>query len=205
MGLYSRFILPRLLEKSMSSPTLASIRRNLLTHATGRVLEIGIGSGLNLPAYPSRLKSLTAVDMNPGFAFLVKERITSSGIKVEHIVADIERLPFADDAFDTVVSTWTLCSVKNTSNALREIRRVLKPHGKLLFVEHGLSSDKTTQRLQRLMTPFWKMYKGGCRLDRNIAALLTAEGFILTTCKEFDLPTTKRLTRYTYQGIAIKR
>lgn len=202
MGFYSLFILPRLLEKSMSNPALQRIRKELLAHAKGDVLEIGMGSGLNLPEYSTHVTTITAVDTNPGFDPLLQVRITASIIPVTHVIAPAEKLPFPDGTFDCVVSTWTLCSIQDVDSALQEVRRVLKPNGKLLFAEHGLSDNPKTQRLQHFVTRFWKIYKGGCHLDRDIKLILTRNGFTFDDYHEFNIPGVKRITCRTYQGIA---
>src|SRR5579871_5169813 len=138
MGFYSRVIFPRLVEFVMRGINLTELRKALLAGASGDVLEIGFGSGLNLPYYPPAVRKLTTVDANPGMSPLAQKRIASSPIKVNHRVLDAEKLPFANSSFDTVVSTWTLCSIADIDQALREIHRVMKPEGRFLFIEHGL-------------------------------------------------------------------
>ncbi len=204
MGLYARWILPRLLEKSMSNPAFQNIRKTLLARANGKILEIGIGSGLNLPLYPPHVRELTAIDTNEGFSHLLKKRIAASKMDVHHVTGSVESLPFADKSFDTIVSTWTLCSIENIDRALKELHRVLAPNGVLLFVEHGIGVDVKTKLLQHAVTPFWKLYKGGCRLNRDMKAAIEGGGFTFETYREYDLPGIKRLTRRTYEGVAYK-
>ncbi|HCC83386.1 TPA: SAM-dependent methyltransferase [Candidatus Uhrbacteria bacterium] len=204
MSLYSRFILPKILDKSMSDPALKSIRRNLLANAAGNILEIGFGSGVNLPEYPASTKEITAVDTNPGFAKLINKQFASSSIKVNHVVASMENLPFPDATFDTVISTWTLCSVTDVDQALEEIKRVLKPEGKFLFIEHGLNNNKRTAWLQNATNWFSKLRYGGCNLNRQIPAILKRHDLAINEYREFDIAQKELLTRHTYQGIAHK-
>ncbi len=201
MGLYSHFIVPRLLEKSMSDPIFTTIRKDLLAHAKGDVLEIGIGSGLNLAEYPSNITELTAIDSNAGFDPFLQKRIATSKINVHHLVASAEELPFADNAFNTVVSTWTFCSIENLDKALQEIRRVLTPDGKLLFVEHGLDDNRITRLLQHCLTPFWKRSMGGCHLNRDMKSIIESHGFLFDEYREYNVPGISRIARHMCQGI----
>lgn len=139
MNLYRRIIFPRLLDLALSGEGMERYRRQLLAHVQGAVLEIGFGTGLNLPCYPEHIHKITGVDPNPGMGSLARRRIASSPIAVDWQVADAQKLPFPSQSFDSVVSTWTLCSIPNVAKALREIRRVLRAGGKLFFLEHGLS------------------------------------------------------------------
>ncbi|MCY7322645.1 MAG: class I SAM-dependent methyltransferase, partial [Phormidesmis sp. CAN_BIN36] len=137
MNPYYQFLLPRLLDWSMSDEPFSHYRSNLLSQVTGDTLEIGFGTGLNLSYYPADLKALTAIDANPGMNVLAERRIRASKIAVDHQVLNGESLPIADNRFDSVVSTWTLCSIAKVEQALREVHRVLKPGGRFFFVEHG--------------------------------------------------------------------
>ena len=180
-------------------------RKEVLAVAKGKVLEIGLGTGLNLAEYPAHIKSITSVDVNPGMNSYVKKRAKSAGKTVDHQVVTAEKLPMADQTFDTVVSTWTLCSIPNVHQALEEIHRVLKHNGKLIFIEHGLSKKKSTQIWQKRLTPFWKKIGDGCHLDRNIKDLISAHAFEITEYKEFDMHRMSKLASHMYQGIALKK
>ena len=151
MGVYSRWIFPRLLELTMSSGAMTDYRQRLLSEVTGDVLEIGFGTGLNLPHYrsgPSGVTSLTTLDPNEGMGAIARKRIQTSPIPVETKLMGGEDLPMADESFDNVVCTWTLCSIPDAKKALAEAYRVLKPGGKFFFIEHGLSNESHIQAWQ---------------------------------------------------------
>jgi ubiquinone/menaquinone biosynthesis C-methylase UbiE len=139
MGLYSRHIFPRLCDWAMNDPRMAVLRKEALAGVGGEVLEIGFGTGLNLPHYPGHVRRITAVDPNPGMSKIARLRIELSGIAVDQRIIGGERLPFRDGSFDGVVSTWTLCSIPEVVRALGEVFRVLRPGGRFFFLEHGLA------------------------------------------------------------------
>jgi ubiquinone/menaquinone biosynthesis C-methylase UbiE len=204
MNLYSRIIFPRLIDRVMGGEDLAKYRREVLANARGEVLEIGFGSGLNLPYYPAEMvDKITTVDINPGMNKLAQVRIAQSQIAIEYHTLNGEKLPFADRTFDTVVSTWTLCSIRLVDNAIGEIHRVLKSGGKFLFIEHGLSDDPKVQRCQHALTPIQKVIADGCHLDRDIKALI-GEHFDTLDVKEFYDLDRGKIAGYFYQGIAIR-
>jgi ubiquinone/menaquinone biosynthesis C-methylase UbiE len=204
MNIYSRLIFPTLIDRVMSGDDFASYRRELLAEATGSVLEIGFGTGLNLAYYPrDRVQKITTIDVNPGMNNLAQKRIAASPISVDYQVLNGEKLPMADATFDTVVSTWTLCSIKDVESAIAEIYRVLKPGGKFLFIEHGLSNEPKIQTWQHRLTPIQKIIADGCHLDRKIKSLI-ADRFANLTVKEFYAPNKPKIGGYFYQGIATK-
>ncbi len=204
MEFYSRFFFPRLCDYCMSMSHLDEYRQTLLADVEGDVLEIGFGTGLNLPHYPSNIQKLTAVDVNPGMNAIAKERIRDVAITVDHRVLSGERLPMEDRAFDHVVSTWTLCSIKDVKQALREIRRVLKPDGRFFFIEHGLSDDPKIQRWQNLLTPLQKRIGDGCSLNRNMRTLIEEQDFGIIELDEFYMEKAPKTYGYTYRGVAAK-
>jgi ubiquinone/menaquinone biosynthesis C-methylase UbiE len=204
MNIYSRLIFPTLIDRVMSGDDFASYRRELLAEATGSVLEIGFGTGLNLAYYPrDRVQKITTIDVNPGMNNLAQKRIAASPISVDYQVLNGEKLPMADATFDTVVSTWTLCSIKDVESAIAEIYRVLKPGGKFLFIEHGLSNEPKIQTWQHRLTPIQKIIADGCHSDRKIKSLI-ADRFANLTVKEFYAPNKPKIGGYFYQGIATK-
>lgn len=205
MGLYSRWILPRLLDLFMSNEVMRAERTLVLAEARGQTLEIGFGTGLNLPHYPAQLRHLVAVDANPGMSTLARRRLGASGLCVDHRVLNAERLPLEDASFDTVVSTWTLCSIADVDRALGEVRRVLKPGGRFLFVEHGLSDEPAVRRWQDRLTPLQKRLADGCHLNRDIEALIRAQGLEFESLRRFYMDKLPRPGAYTYRGIAVKR
>jgi SAM-dependent methyltransferase len=202
MGLYERFILPRLLDWAMRDHHLAPYRRRALNAAEGLVLEIGAGSGLNLPRYAEGLDHVVALDPSPSLLRLAATRRGEARVPVALLCASGELLPFADAVFDTAVTTWTLCSIADPVAALREARRVLKPGGKLLFVEHGLSPTPRTALWQHRLTPCWKAIAGGCHLDRRIDELIRAAGFRIASLDTGHMPGPKPWT-FMYQGSAV--
>ncbi|OWY67838.1 SAM-dependent methyltransferase [cyanobacterium TDX16] len=203
MGFYSQRILPYLLDWSLSDPTMAQYRKEVLANVTGAVLEIGFGTGLNLSYYPENINKLVAIDANPGVHNLAQKRIQKSHITVDNRVLNGETLPMADNTFDSVVSTWTLCSIAKVEQALQEIYRVLKPGGKFFFVEHGLSNESQVQVWQNCLTPIQKVIADGCHLNRNIRQLVEKQ-FDLVTVKEFYAEKIPKFVGYLYQGIATK-
>jgi ubiquinone/menaquinone biosynthesis C-methylase UbiE len=204
MNIYSQLIFSTLIDRVMSGENFTNYRRKVLADAVGSVLEIGFGTGLNLAYYPQgRVEKITTIDVNSGMNKLAQKRIAASSIEVDFQVLNGEKLPMADDTFDTVVSTWTLCSIKQVETAIAEIHRVLKPGGKFLFIEHGLSNEPNIQTWQRRLTPIQKVIGDGCHLDRSIR-LLIAKQFNNLEIQEFYSPDTPKIGGYFYQGIAIK-
>ncbi|MEB3282763.1 MAG: class I SAM-dependent methyltransferase [Lyngbya sp.] len=203
MGFYSRVILPRLLDWAMSDPAFTQYRQKVLAHVEGEVLEIGFGTGLNLSYYPHHIEKITTVDPNSGMNKLAQKRIEASKIKVENRILNSENLPMADSTFDSVVSTWTLCSIAQVEKALQEIYRVLKPGGKFFFVEHGLSDKPNIQVWQHRLTPLQKIIGDGCHFNRNIQQLLEQQ-FYSITLEKFDIENFPKVGSYTYLGVATK-
>ncbi|MFN6569806.1 class I SAM-dependent methyltransferase [Dendronalium sp. ChiSLP03b] len=204
MGFYSQVIFPRLLDWSLSAPNLAKYRQELLADVTGEVLEIGFGTGLNLAYYPCDIHKITTVDVNPGMNALANKRISDSGITVEQLLLSSENLPMADNTFDSVVSTWTLCSITNVQQALKEVYRVLKPGGRFFFVEHGLSNKLSVQVWQHRLTPIQKVLADGCHLNRDIQKLVE-QRFDHVELKRFTPENLPDLMVHLYQGFATKK
>jgi SAM-dependent methyltransferase len=177
MGFYSKIVLPRLIDLAMRNAQLSSYRQKTVGAARGLVLEIGVGSGMNLPLYGSAVDRVCGIDPAPELLDRARERIAAARVPVSLIRASAEQLPFRDAAFDTLVMTWTLCSIPNPGAALNEMRRVMKPGGCLLFVEHGLSQEPRIIRWQHRLTPCWRHIGGGCHLDRKMDDLIRAAGF----------------------------
>lgn len=202
MALYSDVILPRLLDRSMSALAFAPYRRATLAEVRGDVLEIGFGTGLNLAYYPAAIRAITALDVSQGMSRLARPRIAATPIAVEHRIGDGERLPFADAAFDSVVSTFTLCSIGDVGRALREVRRVLRPGGRFHFVEHGLSDDRRVQTWQHRLTPLQRFVAGGCHLDRDIPALIAAASLTVDRLERVQADGLPRISGFLYLGQA---
>jgi ubiquinone/menaquinone biosynthesis C-methylase UbiE len=204
VGFFSQVVVPRLCDLLLNKSLLAQHRRELLAHAYGDVLEIGFGTGLNLPYYLREVHKLTAVDPNPGMDQLAQKRIKQARIEVDQHVVSGERLPFEDNRFDCAVSTFTLCSIDDVAQALREVYRVLKSSGKYLFLEHGLSPEAKVQKWQRRLNRLHMRLANGCHLDRNMKVLIAAQPFASVEFKEFYLERTLKTHGYLYQGTATK-
>jgi ubiquinone/menaquinone biosynthesis C-methylase UbiE len=201
MGLYRKFILPRLIDVAMRSKEVAARRAELIPKACGAVLEIGIGSGLNLCLYPSTITRLAGVDPSAELLGMARHKLGGLPFPVELFCRSAENLPFDDRSFDTAVMTWTLCSIPNPMHALAEVRRVLRPDGQLLFLEHGLSPDPKVQAWQQRLTPICKRVGGGCHPNRKIDDLVRPAGFDIVELQTGYLPGPRPMT-FTYQGIA---
>jgi ubiquinone/menaquinone biosynthesis C-methylase UbiE len=178
MNGYDRHILPWLIDFGCGLPMVQARRRALVPQARGKVLEIGMGTGRNLPFYDrSRITQLVGVDPALQMHSLAQRRSDQAGLDVELVGLTAERLPLPDESFDTVVCTYTLCSIPDAAQALSEMRRVLVPGGKLLFCEHGRAPDESVRRWQDRLQPLWGPLAGGCHLGRDIPDLLAAAGF----------------------------
>jgi ubiquinone/menaquinone biosynthesis C-methylase UbiE len=188
----------------LDRPSFARRRRALLADAAGEVLEIGFGTGLNLPHYPAGVRRITTVDPNPGMNRRAQKRIARSPIAVSQHALSGERLPFADGSFDCVVSTFTLCSIADAAAAVAEARRVLKVGGKLLFLEHGLSPEPAVQVWQRRLNWLEGILADGCRLDRDVMGLIAAQPFAQVTVDGAYLEQMPRTHGYLYRGVAVK-
>ncbi|NEQ82095.1 MAG: class I SAM-dependent methyltransferase, partial [Moorea sp. SIO2I5] len=203
MSLYSELIFPRLMDWTMSDPVLSKYRQEVLSQVSGEVFEIGFGTGLNLKYYPNNLQKITTIDVNHGMESLAKKRIHDSEITVDFRVLNGEILPMADHSFDSVVSTWTLCSITKVNQAIEEIYRVLKPGGKFFFIEHGISDESKVQVWQNRLTPVQKIIGDGCHLNRNIKQLVENH-FQILTLEEFYEPKFPKILGYMYKGVAQK-
>jgi SAM-dependent methyltransferase len=179
MGLYARLLLPRLTDLGMRGPRVAAERAWLIPRAAGRVLEVGVGSGLNLRYYEPSVTSVLAVDPSPALWRLATPRLAGARVPVRFVAASAEALPQRAASVDSVVLTWTLCTIPDPAAALAEIRRVLVPGGRLLFVEHGRAPDASVRRWQERLTPVWRRVAGGCHLDRPIDQLIGGAGLSL--------------------------
>ena len=186
---YERHLLPRLIACGCGSKPIRYQRRKIVPLASGRVLELGVGGGLNLAFYdPAKVDSVTGVDPSEALRRRALEAPRPAGLEVEVLAGEAERLPFENAAFDTVVCTFTLCSVRDPAATLAEAQRVLRPGGSFLFSEHGLAPDESVRRWQRRLEPLQKRLAGGCHLTRPVAASIAAAGFSLFAVETMYLP-----------------
>lgn len=204
MGFYSRVIFPRLCDFVLDRPFVAQHRRDLLSTVDGEVLEIGFGTGLNLAYYPEHVRKITVVDPNPGMQRQAQRRIDRAGIEVDQRLLSSEELPFDDQVFDCVVSTFTLCSIENVGRALGEVFRVLKPGGRFLFLEHGLGPDAKVRKWQRRLNWLQRRLGDNCRLTRNVRDLVREKPFENVSLDEFYLEQTPRTHGYISKGMAMR-
>ena len=202
-SLYDRFVLPRLLKCACSAPPIARQRQKIVPGAAGRVLELGIGMGLNLPFYdPAKVQSVTGVDPAAELRAIAKAAPRDPRLSVTVEDGTAEALPFADASFDCVVCTFTLCSVADPARALGEARRVLKPGGRFLFCEHGLSPEPDVARWQRRIEPIWKRIAGGCHLTRPVASAIEGAGFKVRQVETMYVPSTPKIAAWNEWGAA---
>jgi SAM-dependent methyltransferase len=203
MGFYARHIGPRFVSCLCAMDAIASEREKVVPQASGVVLEIGIGPGLNLPLYdPGRVTRVIGVDPGADFLKLGRERRGRSPVPLEILQAPAEALPLADDSVDTAVITYTLCSVDDPAQALREVRRVLRPSGRVLFLEHGLSSDAGVATWQHRLNPLWRRLAVGCNLTRPVQQLLDDAGFTIRRIEHYYLDGAPRPVGFLCQGVA---
>jgi ubiquinone/menaquinone biosynthesis C-methylase UbiE len=202
MGLYSKYVLPRLVHAACSSRANTVQRKRVVPRAEGRVLEVGIGSGLNLPFYDTtKVTRILGLDPSLELTGMARESARELDVPVEFLPVPGEEIPLENGSVDTVLVTYTLCSIADVRTALSEMRRVLTPGGRLVFCEHGRSSDRGTFRWQRRLDPVWSRFSGGCHLDRDIPALIEDAGFSVEEMRAEFIPGWKPAS-FNYWGSA---
>jgi len=206
-SIYERYVLPYLLDVACGIQPVWRQRHDVVPLAQGRILEIGLGTGLNLEHYDkARIEKVVGLDpgLGPGLEMhrLARKRVKRVDFVVELVGMSAERIPYEDGAFDTVLVTYSLCTIPDPVAALKEMRRVLKPGGKLIFCEHGLAPDAAVRRWQNRLTPLWAKLAGGCHLNRDIPGLLKEAGFYSADMQSMYLPGPRPLT-YNYWGTAV--
>ncbi len=205
MGFYSNVIIPFFYDSSMDSPKINEGRKSILGKITEEeILEIGFGTGINLKFYPQNVKKIIGVDANNGMLKQAQKKISNGRFQIELINESSESLPFPDDIVNAVVSTYTLCSIKEIISALKEIYRVLKPGGNYYFLEHGLADNPRTQKWQHLLNPIQKIWADGCNLNRDIKSLIQNAGFNIIELKNYYMKRDPKIVGYMYEGIAVK-
>jgi ubiquinone/menaquinone biosynthesis C-methylase UbiE len=202
MSFYRKHVLPHLIQMSMNQAHFEPYRRRVTSAARGRVLEIGVGSGLNLPLYSADTQ-VVGLDPSPKLLSMARTVVTDPSRSIELIEGSAESIPLPDNSVDTVVTTWTMCSIPNLGAALSEVRRVLKADGQLLFAEHGRSHEPSVERWQNRLTPVWKRIGGGCHLNRQIDHLIRDGGFDIEQIQTSYMKGPKPMT-FMFEGIASK-
>jgi len=201
MGFYDDRVLPYLVNLTMRNRRLKPYRERVIAAAQGRVLEIGVGSGLNLPLYPARVREVVALELSPRLLAMSRRLASRLSLPVKFIQGSAEIIPLKTGSIDTVVTTWTLCTIPAVIEALREMRRTLDPNGQLLFVEHGLAPDNNVRKWQDWLTPAWKRIGGGCHLNRPIRASIEDAGFAIQQIETGYMKGPKPMT-FLYEGRA---
>ena len=203
MSFYADHVFPHLMDWTLGTRRFQELREQALASAQGHVLEIGFGTGLNLPHYPQAVTSLTALDPATLLPKKVARRISRGSLPVKLVRLSAETLPFEDGRFDCAVSTWTLCTIPNPVAALREVRRVLKPGGTYVFLEHGRSDDAWVAKWQDFFNPIERVIACGCNLNRPIDALIRQGGLKIDRLDRFLLPGVPRIVGEMYRGLAV--
>ena len=202
MGFYWRVVLPWLIDRAMRSKETTAERAKVIPRAKGVVVEIGIGSGLNLPLYGPAVERVIGVDPSVKLLAMARRRARQAAFTVETVEASGEVVPLPSATADTVVTTWTLCSISDTARVLREVERLLRPGGRLLFVEHGRAPESGVRVWQDRLTPLWRRLAGGCELNRDIPQLITAAGFRIDELDASYSAQGPRPFAYLYRGVA---
>jgi len=205
LSLYNKYILPKFLNCACGSKPINYQRQKVVPLAKGKVLDIGIGSGLNIPFYNSdKIDQVIGIDPSHELIELAKELANDSKASIELVIGSAESIPYPDNFFDTVLVTYTMCTIPNVSIANKEIWRVLKDDGRLIFCEHGLAPDKKISKWQNRIDPFWGKIAGGCHLNRDIQKLITDAGFSFESLDKMYLPSTPKFAGYNYWGVGKK-
>ena len=205
MNLYNKYILPKFLNCACGSKPINYQRQKVVPLAKGKVLDIGIGSGLNIPFYNSdKIDKVIGIDPSHELIELAKELANDSKASIELVIGSAESIPYPDNFFDTVLVTYTMCTIPNVAIANKEMWRVLKDDGRLIFCEHGLAPDKKISKWQNRIDPFWGKIAGGCHLNRDIQKLITDAGFSFESLDKMYIPSTPKFAGYNYWGVGKK-
>jgi ubiquinone/menaquinone biosynthesis C-methylase UbiE len=203
MGFYDNYILPSLIDMGCGAEPISKQRQKVVPQAEGRVLEIGMGSGLNIPFYdPQRVDHVWGLEPSLGMRRKAQGRLEQAPFPIEWLSLPSEEIPLEDDSADTVLLTYTLCTIPDMRAALAQMRRVLKPSGKLLFCEHGAAPDANIRKWQDRINPFWKKIAGGCNVNRKIPSALEEAGFKIQQLDTMYLPSTPKIAAFQYWGFA---
>ena len=205
MGLYDRFVVPQLIELGCGSKPIARQREKVVPRAQGRILEIGMGTGLNIPYYdPARVEFVWGLEPSEGMRRKAEQRVANAPFEIKWLDLPGEEIPLDDDSADTVVLTYTLCTIADFRSALAQMHRVLKPGGSLLFSEHGRAPDAEVRKWQDRLNPIWKSLAGGCNINRDIPKALEEAGFKIEEIDTMYLPGTPKIAGFNLWGLAVR-
>lgn len=206
MGFYENRILPKLIDVACATPPILKQREKVVPQAEGRILEVGMGSAINIPFYDaSKVERVWGLEPSEGMRRKAAPRIADAPFPVEWLGLPGEEIPLDDDSADTVLLTFTLCTIPDFAKALGQMRRVLKPGGRLLFAEHGAAPDESVRRWQERLNPIWKRLAGGCHINREIPQTIEAAGFKVESLDTMYLPGTPKVAAFQYWGFATQR
>jgi ubiquinone/menaquinone biosynthesis C-methylase UbiE len=204
MSLYDKYILPKFLNCACGSKPITYQRKKVVPLAEGNVLEVGIGSGLNLPYYDrTKINQIWGLDPSEDLSLMAKETAKEEGLDINFISCGAEEIPLPDNHFDSVLITYTMCTIPEVIRANIEIKRVLKKGGKLIFCEHGIAPDENIIKWQSRINPIWGKIAGGCNINRNIPQIIEESGFKIEQMEEMYLPSTPKIAGYNYWGFAV--
>ena len=202
---YEKFFLPKVCDKCCSTKPINYQRNKVVPLAKGIVLEIGIGSGLNIPFYnKNNIEKIIGLDPSEELNFLANKVAKKNNIEIDFIISGAEDIALPDNSIDTILITYTLCTIPDLDNSMAEMKRVLKSDGKFIFCEHGIAPDQNIVKWQTRINPIWKAIMGGCNINRNIPKIISDGGFDITNISEMYLPSTPKIVGYNYWGVAKK-
>jgi len=203
VSLYDKYLLPHLLNCTCNQKPFIYQRKKVVPFAKGNILEIGIGSGLNIPFYEAEdINKIWGIDPSEELIAMAKKQINDDTPDIEFIISKAEDIDFDDAFFDTILMTYTMCTISNLSEAFREIRRVIKPSGTLIFCEHGMAPDENVVKWQNRINTFWPKISGGCNINKEIPRIVESLGFSITNLENMYLPKTPKVLGYNYWGRA---
>ncbi|MEC8448571.1 MAG: class I SAM-dependent methyltransferase [Pseudomonadota bacterium] len=206
MSLYDKYVLPKFLNCACGSNPVSRQRQKVVPLVEGKVLEVGVGSGLNLPFYDkSKIDELWGLDPSEELSDMARKEADRENIVVNFISSGAEEIPLPDSYFDSVLITYTMCTIPEVARANKEIKRVLKRGGKLIFCEHGEAPDENIRKWQKRINPFWGKLAGGCNINRKIPLLIQNAGFEIVELEEMYLPKTPKIAGYNYWGYAVEK
>lgn len=206
MSLYEKYVLPKFLNCACGSKPVSYQRKKVVPLAEGKVLEVGIGSGLNLPFYDkAKIDEIWGLDPSEQLSEMAKQVADEESMEVKFISSGAEDIPLPDNYFDCVLVTYTMCTIPEVQRANQEIRRVLKENGKMIFCEHGEAPDQNIRKWQNRINPFWGKLAGGCNINRKIPSLIQDSGFDIIEMEEMYLPNTPKIAGYNYWGYAVSK